>query len=281
MSTITDLHFQCSIKVVGLIKIGQCVKCLIFSDDILNEDLDKVIFSRNLLYGDSVFTSFVTQNSKFPFWDEHKKRLIESSKRQFGVDCTNQIESLFINLKDKFQDSTYLRISLSFDSRDYPLGTESFKAQDLFAIIHFEQRKFTPQLSFLDCELIEIQYPNMKIKTPQYAYQLRTKTKNYPIYFDQHGVAEAISSNVFFIKDNLLCTPKHPNILNGIIKEKILTEFKVIELPIALEEIKNFEAGFLTNSVKLVQGINSLNKKNMRRSQLTIDVFNFVKGFYE
>jgi 4-amino-4-deoxychorismate lyase len=77
-------------------------------------------------------------------------------------------------------------------------------------------------------------------------------------------------SNIFFIKENTVYTPIiDKSVLPGIIRAKVIsickkTDIELIEKIIKLDEIKNFEFCFITNSLMdlmMVTRINNINYK--------------------
>ncbi|MFX0548815.1 aminotransferase class IV [Hathewaya histolytica] len=79
-------------------------------------------------------------------------------------------------------------------------------------------------------------------------------------------IAEGSTTNLFFIKNNKLCTPKiQCGILPGIIRRYIIDILKEIyiveEGEYVLEDIYNSEGAFLTNSLLGVIRINTIDKK--------------------
>lgn len=71
------------------------------------------------------------------------------------------------------------------------------------------------------------------------------------LFLNSHNeLAEGSISNIFFVKDNRIFTPEvNCGILNGIVRSWILCNFEVLEGKYSLEDIKNADEAFLTNSV--------------------------------
>jgi 4-amino-4-deoxychorismate lyase len=63
-------------------------------------------------------------------------------------------------------------------------------------------------------------------------------------------ICECSYANIFFVKDNKIYTPKVKNILNGIVRQKLISAFPIIEKDICQTEIETFEQVFTTNSVQ-------------------------------
>ncbi len=253
------------------------VKCLIFSSNNFVNSLEKAAFARSFLYGDGVITSFWLKKGKFPFWEEHQKRLTDSAKVQFGIDISDFVHNFFNKLKLEFTQDLYLRITLSFDTREYDFLNRSFRKEDIFAIIHFEEKELV--IKNIDCTTHKINYPQFDVKQALYAKQLRILGNDVPIFYDENGFIEAISSNLFLEKNGKLYTPSHSKSLNGIIKQKIIEKFNVIQEPI--QSLDGFNSGFLTNSVKLFQIIESVDSKAWSKPKMLSIIYPYFENLYE
>ena len=76
-------------------------------------------------------------------------------------------------------------------------------------------------------------------------------------------IAEASTSNIFFVKNNKLHTPKvECGILDGIIRKQIIDNNEVLVGDYTLEELFQSEAVFLTNSLLGIMPVASINHKN-------------------
>jgi len=95
------------------------------------------------------------------------------------------------------------------------------------------------------------------------------------VLFNENGIIlEAVTSNIFFMKNNMLITPKGSlPILEGIIRKVILglDSIDSIESQINIAEISNYESCFLTNSIQGIIPIKSITYKDKRT------IFNYKK----
>ncbi len=84
------------------------------------------------------------------------------------------------------------------------------------------------------------------------------------ILLDMQGyISECTTSNIFFIKEETLYTPKTTYCLNGITRQTIITiaeslNVNVVEKDITTEEIEAYEASFITGTACGVKPINSI-----------------------
>lgn len=87
------------------------------------------------------------------------------------------------------------------------------------------------------------------------------------LFCAEKKVLECTRANAFFVKKNILFTPKSTKILNGVLRNYIikmanLWGIKVVESDIFVDELVNYEEIFLTNSLRgviLVEKCNGLN----------------------
>lgn len=98
------------------------------------------------------------------------------------------------------------------------------------------------------------------------------------LYDDNEKFLETTRSNMFFIKDDVLITPKSTVILPGItrgflIKNAEKLNFKIEEREVYVDELFDFDEVFLTNSLRsiiLVEAIN--NVPNLKSKEKTIQI---------
>lgn len=81
-----------------------------------------------------------------------------------------------------------------------------------------------------------------------------------PVFLNMKGrIAEGATTNVFFVKNNRICTPSvSSGILPGIMRSYICTISRVQETELYPEELEQFEEMFLTNSLLGVMPVVSL-----------------------
>lgn len=99
------------------------------------------------------------------------------------------------------------------------------------------------------------------IKTINYTMAVKYLTEFYPLgyfevlYISKNKITKCTSSNIFFIKNKSLITPKE-NILEGITRKIIINicspMFDIIQRDINLTELNDFEEAFITSTDKEV-----------------------------
>lgn len=88
-------------------------------------------------------------------------------------------------------------------------------------------------------------------------------------------IAECTTSNIFFIKDNQIFTPKIScGILAGTIRNYLCNLYNIKEEIIYLEDIKNFDECFVTNSLIGIMPVNRLSTKTFTNRTMTTKILN-------
>ncbi len=120
------------------------------------------------------------------------------------------------------------------------------------------------------------QIPNLKIYREEYV-KLVSSALTAPSVFEvllineRNNITEGSRSNVFFVKDDGLITPKSNQVLPGITRQKIIAYCKknmisITEESISLKSIKRYESAFLTGTSIKVLPIASIDKFNFDTS---------------
>ncbi|HAG42196.1 MAG TPA: 4-amino-4-deoxychorismate lyase, partial [Clostridium sp.] len=91
-------------------------------------------------------------------------------------------------------------------------------------------------------------------------------------------LCEGSVSNLFVVKNKKIYTPKiSSGILPGIVRNFLINglrskDYKVIEDVISLEDLKNSDGAFLTNSLMGIMKINSVDGENIKNSKIIDEI---------
>jgi len=98
--------------------------------------------------------------------------------------------------------------------------------------------------------------------------------EDYPIFLNSRSlVTEGATSNIFIIIDNKIYTPKlDSGLLNGIIRQYIISNYPVIETDIDLEFLNKADEIFLTNSLFGVMPVSSLENKKLKSQKISREI---------
>ncbi|SFA92087.1 aminotransferase class IV [Clostridium frigidicarnis] len=103
-------------------------------------------------------------------------------------------------------------------------------------------------------------------KTLNYGENILEKRNAFTLGFDEplflnerYEITEGATTNIFFIKNNEIYTPKIcSGLLNGILRQWVIDNFKVHEGLYTLEDLKSSHEIFLTNSLMGIMKVNKI-----------------------
>lgn len=105
-----------------------------------------------------------------------------------------------------------------------------------------------------------------------------------PIFLNENGyIAEGAVSNIFFIKDEKMFTPKvSTDILNGVMRNFFIKHFDVEVALIKKDDLNDFDSGFITNSIMGYIEFEALGEFNFKRNKITKEFDKKLEnlGFY-
>ena len=264
------------------------------------------VLDRGLAYGDGFFEtmlwqSFQNQKKNFgvEFWDKHLKR-IKKGCDLMSINIPDETE--FLKQRNKILDKTIknginsgllkLIITRGVGGRGY----------------RFEN-KMKPTLIFLSFEKPQLDEENYKqgvtaricrAKLSQNQNLFGLKHLNRldsvlarsewgddsfeGIFLDLNkNIIEGTMTNVFFVKKNILITPPIINSgINGVMRQVVINESKrffekIIEKAIHIDEAKNFDQMFLTNSVLKILPVKQFGDNYYSINENVIKFINFFK----
>lgn len=233
-----------------------------------------------LLRGTSLYEVVRIISGKAVFLCEHYSRLTKSAKK-VGLEIMYNFEQLHGCIKTLVEKNDCkegnIKLVFNFDGKDknfyayfvqhyYP--TASQYKNGVRTLIHQAERPT----------------PTAKV----YNHKLRSKTNNLiaeagifeVILLNKLGnITEGSRSNLFFIKDNALYTSPDNEVLNGIVRSKVLKIADQLGIPvhyrsISYDEIPQYEAAFLTGTSPMVLPISRINSISFSVDhQLLFDIF--------
>ncbi|WP_066873661.1 aminotransferase class IV [Clostridium mediterraneense] len=98
--------------------------------------------------------------------------------------------------------------------------------------------------------------------------------KNEILFLNEKNfIAECSMSNIFFIKDGVIKTPRiSDGILNGIIREWVINNFDVEEGSYTIEEILSADEVFITNSLIGIMSVIEIENINYIKNNITKNI---------
>ena len=258
------------------------------------KDLDKIKvspLSRAYTFSDSVYEVIPFFNKNIIAFDKHIKRLSNScSSLNIDADIeksANEILHLISssNLKNGY---VYYQISRGVDSLRSHIHNNDLQEESFgYVVSHSFKSK---DLKVAICEDIRWQRCDIKSTSLLGNVMSMNDAKNHHcdevIMHKNNEITEGGASNVFFVLNNIICTPSlSTNILPGITRELLITEIKkngisVEEGTYSLENLLEAESVWLTSSTKgLAQVSEIINQKT--RIKKNNKIFNQCKSIFD
>jgi branched-chain amino acid aminotransferase len=240
------------------------------------------IFDRGFLFGDSVYEVTRSYGKRFLFLHEHLIRM----KRSCELLAIDYPEQLLKADLDKLQslikdENYYLRIILTrgVDSEINLSPSNTKKTTRILIAYPFKDypRNWYEQGVSMQISKIKrnpVDSLNPEIKSGNYlnnmlALQLAKQAGYYDaIMFNHQGhLTECTTSNIWFIQDDVVCTPHLSNgLLSGITRAKILDILKLENIAFKeghfnRNDLKNAQEVFLSSSTKEIVPITKIDQK--------------------
>ena len=124
-------------------------------------------------------------------------------------------------------------------------------------------------------------------KTLNYGDNILEKRKSKKMGYDEpiflnskNQITEGATSNIFVVVEDKIYTPKLScGLLNGIVRQYIVSNYDVIEKEIDIEFLNNADEIFLTNSLLGIIPVNNLEKKVFKSQKISKEIFNSYKKY--
>lgn len=232
-----------------------------------------------LTTGQGIFETLRYEDNRLWFVERNEQRLkknLEYFNAEFGRFDLRQL--IYDKMDRKKISSARIKVTILFPFNREP---KLIKPQDIIVDIQPLKKKETESDSLkLKTALwpFEKKNPLTKLKTINFGYnfyyQNEAKRSGYDdvIFTQDNNLMETSIANIFAVKDGKIFTPPAVNgILPGIIRGLMLDHFDATEAEITLNEIKQYDYFFITNSVREMQAVQSIDSANIREG---IDHFN-------
>ncbi len=252
------------------------------------------ILTHALHYGSSVFEGERCYGGKIFKSIDHSKRLINSGKLMdipitYTVDQIEDIKGKVIE-KSKLSDLYVRAIAWRGSGTDMGVASENNRVR--MAVAAWEWGAYYGDAKFKGAKLNISRWKRPSPETiPCFAkaaglYMICTQSKHEAqgkgcsdsLMMDYRGyVAEATGANVFFVKNNVVHTPKPDCFLNGITRQTVIQILKnkgieVVERHILPNEMEDFEQCWLTGTAAEVTPVGEVEQYNFEVGALTREV---------
>ncbi|WP_320950049.1 MULTISPECIES: aminotransferase class IV [Fusobacterium] len=124
-------------------------------------------------------------------------------------------------------------------------------------------------------------------KTLNYGDNILEKRKSKKLGYDEpiflnskNQITEGAASNIFMVVEDKIYTPKLScGLLNGIVRQYIISNYNVIEKEIDIEFLNNADEIFLTNSLFGIMPVNNLEKKVFKSQEISKNILQNYKKY--
>ena len=232
-------------------------------------------------FGLGLFETILLYNEKPIFLDEHLARINKSI-----TDLELKIEKLkknevfqYLNNNKNTLEYEVLKIVLSEKNRIFLKREYTYTEKDY-------QKGFSLNIS-------KVRRNESSIftfhKTLNYGDNILEKRKSKKMGYDEpiflnskNQITEGATSNIFVVVEDKIYTPKLScGLLNGIVRQYIISNYDVIEKEIDIEFLNNADEIFLTNSLFGIMPVNNLEKKVFKSQKISKEIFNYYKKYIE
>ena len=231
-------------------------------------------------FGLGLFETILLYKGKPVFLDGHLAR-INKSIVDLGLDIDklekNEVLQ-YLNNKNTLEYEV-LKIVLSEKNRLFLKREYTYTEKDY-------QRAFSLNIS-------EVRRNESSIftfhKTLNYGDNILEKRKSKKMGYDEpiflnskNQITEGATSNIFVVVGDKIYTPKLScGLLNGIVRQYIISNYDVIESEIDLEFLNNADEIFLTNSLFGIMPVSNLEKKVLKSQEISKEILNKYRRDYE
>ena len=230
-------------------------------------------------FGLGLFETILLYKGKPVFLDEHLAR-INKSIVDLGLNIDklekNEVFQYLNNNKNTFEYEV-LKIVLSEKNRLFLKREYIYTEKDY-------QKGFSLNIS-------KVRRNESSIftfhKTLNYGDNILEKRKSKKLGYDEpiflnskNQITEGATSNIFIVVGDKIYTPKLScGLLNGIVRQYIISNYDVIEKKIDIEFLNNADEIFLTNSLFGIMPVNNLEKKVFKSQKLGKNILQNYKKY--
>jgi branched-chain amino acid aminotransferase len=235
---------------------------------------------RGLLLGDGLFETIAVFNAKAIWLDDHLQRL-RGAAAALGLtaDRTN-IEAAVKDLLGQAQDRHgIMRITLTRGPGVRGLAAEGSRPSLLATLSPWVRDSVFAPASLVTSSVRRNETsPASRLKTLSYidnilaAREASSKRCDDALLLNTRGnVASTTIANLFILRGGRLSTPPlSAGILPGIARKKLMAFAKGEERELTPADLKDADAVFLTNSLRLIRPVHSLDGTTLRRNDVAL-----------
>ena len=232
-------------------------------------------------FGLGLFETILLYNGKPVFLDEHLARINNSIENlALNIDKLEKNEVFqYLNNNKNTLEYEVLKIVLSeknrlFLKREYTYTEKDYKKG--FSLNISEVRRNESSIFTFH-------------KTLNYGDNILEKRKSKKMGYDEpiflnskNQITEGATSNIFVIVQDKIYTPKLScGLLNGVVRQYIISNYDVIESEMGLEFLNNADEILLSNSLFGIMPVNNLEEKVFKSQKISKEILSSYKKYIE
>ncbi len=227
-------------------------------------DEEKVILDSGFYFGRGLFETMLVKNEPL-FLEEHLNR-INNGLEIIGIDNVITSEEVMnavlkLNCKNNVLKLVVTEKNIVFTSRKNNYIDEHYKKGFRVKISDVKRNEYSTLTYLKSMNYLENILEHEKCINQGYNEVLFLNTKD--------NLTEGSVSNVFFIKNGKIYTPKiQCGLLNGTIRKYIIKNYNVIEGNFTREDLMNSEGVFLTNSIMGVMNVYEISGETLKNNNV-------------
>lgn len=243
---------------------------------------EKICLDSGFFFGRGVFETILVKEKPI-LVGEHIQRL-NRGLNTLGVDKKITEDEIYIGIEKLNCRESVLKIMVSEKNSIITTREIPYKKSDY-------EKGFSLGLS----EVRRNAYSNLTyVKSFNYVENILERDKivnrgyNEALFLNTEGfISEGAVSNIFFIRNGVIFTPKiECGLLPGILRQFVIQNsftlgLKVQEGEFTLDELMNAEGVFITNSIMGIMKVNKIQDKVIRESKVVSEIKRYYDRFVE
>lgn len=207
-----------------------------------------IVFDSGFYFGKGVFETILVKSGKPIFYKEHLERL-NNGLRKLNINKSIEEEEILENCKG--MDNIALKVMISeqntiFTTREVPYKESHYEKGFSLDLSKIKRNESSPMVYLKSFNYMDNIIENERCKKEGFNEVIFLNTRD--------EIAEGSVSNIFFIMENEIITPKiECGILDGIVRkvliERLSYEHSIKEDIIKLDDLEQCKGIFITNSL--------------------------------
>lgn len=236
----------------------------------------KILLDNGFFFGKGLFETMLVKSNSILFLKEHLERMNKGLKI-IGIDKKIEPKEVIAALeKLKIKDGI-LKLTVSEKNNIFTCRANNYTEKmynDGFKlkISQLRRNKYSTTTYLKSLNYFDNILEHDKCKIEGYDEVLFLNADN--------EIAEGSVSNIFFIKNNIIYTPRVDcGLLNGTIRKYILKNYNVIEGNFSKKQLLQANEIFLTNSVMGIMPVSKIEDKVFREKDIVYSIINDYREY--